>query len=287
MSAPASAVAPRAHRRHLAPAQAIAGGFGLAILVGTLLLMLPASSAQGIWTGPVAALFTATSATCVTGLTVVDTAVYWSPFGKVVILLLIQLGGLGMMLFAALIGLVLARKLSVRSRLFVSAETKSPGTGDISQVATGILVTTLLIEGVIAVLLFVRFLTGYGYDLGRAAWHAVFHSVSSFNNAGFALYTDSLIGFVADPWICLPLCTAIILGGLGFPVLRQLHRRPARDRHALRHSDRMGQPAHLRRARSRGACSPGSPIRCRRARPGSTRSTSVPCTTRPGSSRTC
>ncbi|WP_309103442.1 potassium transporter TrkG [Microbacterium sp.] len=211
-------------RHHLAPAQIIAFGFGLAILTGTALLMLPMSSATGHWTGPVEALFTSTSAVCVTGLVVVDTAVHWSPFGKIVILLLIQLGGLGIMLFAALVGLALARRFTVRSRMIASAETKTVGGGDMKRVATGILVTTLAIEAVVALILFVRFSTGYGYDVGRAGWHAVFHAVSAFNNAGFALYTDSLMGFVSDPWICLPICAAIILGGLGFPVLRQLRR---------------------------------------------------------------
>ena len=211
-------------RRGFSPAQAIALGFGAAILVGTALLMLPFSSRSGVWTNFVDALFTSTSAVCVTGLIVVDTATYWSPFGKVVILLLIQLGGLGIMLFAALIGFALARKLSVRSRIFAGTETKSTGMGDMKRTAIGILITTLIIEAAVATVLFVRFWTGYDYDVGRAAWHAVFHAVSSFNNAGFALYTDSLIGFVSDPWICIPICIAIILGGLGFPVLRQLRK---------------------------------------------------------------
>ncbi|WP_344001339.1 TrkH family potassium uptake protein [Microbacterium paludicola] len=225
---------PRARRLlrpRLAPAQAIVAGFGAVVAAGTILLMLPISSAQGRWTGFVDALFTSTSAVCVTGLIVTDTPVYWSPFGKLVILALIQLGGLGIMLFAALIGLALARKLSVRSRLITSTETKSESTGDLRRVATGILATTLVIEAATAAVLFVRFLTGYGYDVGRAAWHALFHAVSSFNNAGFALYTDSLMGFVSDPWICLPICAAIILGGLGFPVLRQLRRELRRPLH--------------------------------------------------------
>ncbi|MGM7680191.1 TrkH family potassium uptake protein [Microbacterium sp. A94] len=220
-----------AKRRGLAPAQVIVSGFTAAILAGTVLLMLPFSSADGRWTGFVDALFTATSAVCVTGLVVVDTAVYWSPFGKIVILALIQLGGLGIMLFAALVGLVLARKLSVKSRVLASAETKTPGVGDLKRVATGIVITTLVIEVVVALLLFARFATAYGYDVGRAAWHALFHAVSAFNNAGFALYTDSLMGFVSDPWICLPICGAIILGGLGFPVLRQLRREFQRPLH--------------------------------------------------------
>ncbi|WP_259063152.1 TrkH family potassium uptake protein [Microbacterium sp. AK031] len=200
-------------------------------MIGTILLMLPISSAAGRWTGLIDALFTSTSAVCVTGLIVVDTPVYWSPFGKLVILLLIQLGGLGIMLFASLIGLALARKLSVRSRVITGTETKTTGSGDMKRIATGILVTTLSIEVAVAVLLFVRFTTGYGYEPARAAWHAVFHAVSSFNNAGFALYSDSLMGFVSDPWICLPICAAIILGGLGFPVLRQLRKELRRPLH--------------------------------------------------------
>lgn len=220
-----------ARARHLAPAQVIATGFGIAVLAGTALLMLPASSARGAWTGFVDALFTATSAVCVTGLVVVDTATYWSPFGKLVILLLIQLGGLGIMLFAALVGLVLARRLSVRSRLLARTETKADGVGDVRRLATGILAATVVIEAAVAAVFFVRFLIGYDYSVAKAAWHAVFHAVSSFNNAGFALYTDSIMGFVADPWICLPMCAAIILGGLGFPVLRQLRTELGRPLH--------------------------------------------------------
>lgn len=214
----------RALTRRFAPAQAIALGFGSAVLIGTLVLMLPISSARGTWTNFVDALFTSTSAVCVTGLIVVDTPVYWSPFGKIVILALIQLGGLGIMLFAALVGIALARRLSVRSRMITGTETKTSGSGDVRRIATGILLTTLVIETVIAILLFARFTFGYGYAIDRAVWHALFHAVSAFNNAGFALYSDSLSGFVADPWICLPVCAAIIIGGLGFPVLRQLRK---------------------------------------------------------------
>ncbi|WP_324013967.1 TrkH family potassium uptake protein [Microbacterium sp. JZ37] len=229
-----SATSSRRHRarlRHLAPAQAIATGFGLALAVGTSLLWLPISNAEGEFTDPVDAVFTATSALCVTGLTVVDTADHWSPFGLVVILVLIHLGGLGIMLFASLVGIVLARKLSVRSRLNAVAEAKADGIGDVRRLAWGIFATSIAIEGVVAVLLFVRFVVGYGSSAGEAAWLAVFHAVSSFNNAGFALYSDNLMSFVGDPWICLPLCAAIILGGLGFPVLRQLRREIGRPLH--------------------------------------------------------
>lgn len=208
----------------LSPAQAIVGGFGGANGVGAVLLWLPISRSDGTFTDPVDAIFTATSALCVTGLTVVDTAVHWSPFGLAVILALIQMGGLGIMLLAALVGLLLARKLSLASRLNTMTEAKSTGGYSVKRVATGILFTSLTIEAVTAVALFFRFLLGYGYSPGEAAWNAVFHAISSFNNAGFALFSDNMIGFVADPWICLPMCAAIILGGLGFPVLVQLRR---------------------------------------------------------------
>jgi potassium uptake TrkH family protein len=172
----------------------------------------------------VEALFTATSAVCVTGLTVVDTATYWTPLGQVVILLLIQVGGLGIMIFAALIGLVLARRMTVRSRLNAATEAKAVGFADVRGLVRGIVLISLIIEGATFLLLFLRFLWGYGYGVGEAAWNGVFHAVSSFNNAGFALYTDNLIGFADDPFVCLPISAAIILGGLGFPVLMQLRR---------------------------------------------------------------
>lgn len=206
----------------LHPAQAVVLGFASAVLVGTALLALPISAADRRPTDLVDALFTAVSAVCVTGLVTLDTATHWSGFGLAVILVLIQLGGLGIMVFATLIGLVLVRRLSVRSRLNAAAETDAVGSADVRRVVRGILSISLLIEAVVAVLLTARFAWGYGFDPLRAAWNGLFHAVSSFNNAGFALFSDNLIPFAADPWICLPICAAIILGGLGFPVIMQL-----------------------------------------------------------------
>lgn len=206
------------------PAQSIVSGFTVVLLLGTGALMLPAASRSGEGTNFYDALFTATSAVCVTGLTVVDTATHWSGLGLVVILLLIQLGGLGIMIFASLVGLVLARKMSVRSRLNAATEANVIELSDIRGLVRRIVLISLLIEAVTFCFLFARFLLGYGYSVGDAAWHALFHSVSSFNNAGFALYSDNLIGFAADPFICLPISAAVILGGLGFPVLLQLRR---------------------------------------------------------------
>jgi trk system potassium uptake protein TrkH len=221
----------RRRRFALHPAQTVVVGFASAILLGTILLLLPISTAAGRSPSFVDALFTSTSAVCVTGLAVVDTPTYWSPFGQVVIMLLIQLGGLGIMIFAALIGLVLARKMSVRSRLNTAAEAKAVGYDDVRGLVRGILRISFVIEAAVFVLLFARFLVHYGYDVGEAAWHAGFHAVSSFNNAGFALYTDNLMGFVGDPFVCLPIAAAIILGGLGFPVIMQLRREFRRPLH--------------------------------------------------------
>lgn len=214
----------RARVRRVRPARSVVGAFAVATLLGTGLLMLPISSRSGSMTNFFDALFTATSAVCVTGLTVVDTATHWNGFGQVVIMLLIQIGGFGIMISAGMIGLLLARKMSVAGRLTAAAEANAMGLDDVRGLLRSILIGSLVIEAVTFALLVPRFALGYGYDLGSAAWNSLFLSVSSFNNAGFALYSDNLIGFAADPFICLPICGAVILGGLGFPVLRQLRK---------------------------------------------------------------
>jgi len=213
------------------PAQAIALGFGLAVAAGTAILMLPMAK-----TGPgganfLEALFTATSAVCVTGLAVVDTATYWTRFGQVVILVLIQLGGFVIMSFASLLGVLMARRLGLKSRIQTAAETKSAGFGDVRSVLLGVLRITAGTELVIAVLLTLRFAVGLGNPWGHSIWLGFFHSISAFNNAGFALFSDNLMGFVGDPWICLPIAAAIIVGGLGFPVLFELRRHYRRPLH--------------------------------------------------------
>lgn len=209
------------------PGLLIVYGFAAAVVVGTLMLLLPASSA-GRSATPLEALFTATSAVCVTGLIVVDTATHWTGFGQVVILVLIQVGGLGIMTLATLLGVLISRRLGLQSRLVAAASTRNVGLGDLRSVLLGVARATLVIEGVTAALLTVRFVVGYDMPFGEALWHGLFHSVSAFNNAGFALYTDNLMPFVADAWICLPVAAAVILGGLGFPVLFELHRQHRR-----------------------------------------------------------
>lgn len=206
------------------PSQVVVSAFAAAVVVGTLLLMLPVSRAGEGHSPFTTALFTATSAVCVTGLIVVDTPSYWSGFGEAVILGLIQVGGFGIMTLASLLGLLVSRKMGLRTRLNAAAETKSLGIGDVRRVLVGVLKVTVFFEAITAVLLTARFLVGYDEPLGRAVYHGVFHSVSAFNNAGFALYSDNLMPFVTDPWICLPIAVAVIFGGLGFPVLFELRR---------------------------------------------------------------
>ena len=212
------------------PAQLVVAGFATAIAAGFVLLLLPVSRTGPGGTDALTALFTSTSAVCVTGLVTVDTATYWSGFGEVVVLALIQVGGFGTMTFASLLGLLVSRRLGLRTRVTAAAETKSIGLGDVRSVLVGVGRITLLLESVTAVLLALRFWLGYDYSPGRAAYLGVFHAVSAFNNAGFALWSDSLTRYVTDPWICLPIAVAVIVGGLGFPVLLEMRRqlRPRR-----------------------------------------------------------
>ncbi|WP_029251773.1 TrkH family potassium uptake protein [Paraoerskovia marina] len=206
-------------------------GFFSALVLGTLALMLPVATAGDEPADFMVSLFTAASAVCVTGLTVVDTPTHWSGFGQLVILLLIQVGGLGIMTFATTLGLLVTRRMRMRSRLSAAAETKTGSIGGVRGLLIGVVRTALLIELAVAFVLWLRWWIGYGEHPLQAAWLAVFHSVSAFNNAGFALWSDSLSRYVADPWICLPIIGAVVLGGLGFPVLHQLRRYHGRVLH--------------------------------------------------------
>lgn len=211
------------------PARIVPLAFLATIVVGTCLLLLPVSSADGRVAPILTALFTATSAVCVTGLTVVDTGTYWSPFGQGVILLMFQVGGFGIMAGATLLGLMITRRMRLGRRLVAQAETKSLTLGDVKGVLWTLLGVTLLFELVVAAVISVRLHAAYGEPWGVAIWNGVFHSVSAFNNAGFSTYPDSLVRFALDPLILLPLSVAIIVSGLGFPVINELRtewRRP-------------------------------------------------------------
>jgi potassium uptake TrkH family protein len=215
----------------LSPPQAVVIAFFAAIVVCTLLLSLPIAHAPGVEVTFLEAAFTAVSAVCVTGHIVVDTATVWSPFGHAVIVAFIQIGGLGIMLVASLIGLALLRRISLRGRMIAGTENRAVTTGDASRLARGILLTSLVIEAIVAMILTLQFWLSYDVELPTAFGRGVFLAISSFNNAGFAPFSDNMIGFATDPIVVLPMCIATILGGLGFPVLLQLRRELRRPLH--------------------------------------------------------
>ncbi|GEP38022.1 potassium transporter Trk [Nocardioides psychrotolerans] len=207
------------------PARIVPAAFFVAVVVGTVLLSLPYSTPGPTRPPVLTAAFTTVSAVCVTGLTNVDTATYWSPFGQAVIMGLIQVGGFGIMTLATLLGMLVGGKLRLKSSLIAQAETHTLNIGDVRHVIRRVAITVLAFETVFAAVLTIRFRIAYDESWGQALWHGTFHSVSAFNNAGFALYSDNLIGFVDDAWIMFPICVAIIAGGIGFPVLFEVRRR--------------------------------------------------------------
>lgn len=210
--------------RRMSPVRIILLVFISALWVGIGLLMLPVSYRPDHGSAFMEALFTATSAICVTGLVTVDTGSHWTGFGQTVILVLIQIGGFGVMTLASVIGLAVLGKMSLKSRLTAAVEVKQEGLHDLRHVVVGIARATAVVEATVAVLLTLRLHHRDDLSWAAAIWHGVFHAISAFNNAGFALQEDSMSRYVGDPWVCLPVMAAIILGGLGFPVLLQLRR---------------------------------------------------------------
>lgn len=205
-------------------------GFGAATVAGTLLLILPISAESRSVTAPVTALFTAVSAVCVTGLVVVDTESHWSLFGELVILGLIQVGGLGIMTLASLLGLLVARRMGLRMQLIAQTETKTVRLGESRRVVIGVIRMSLLVEALVAAVLAARFMIGYGERGWHGVYLGVFHAVSAYNNAGFALYSDSLVRYATDAWIIVPISLALVIGGLGFPVIFEITRSMRRHR---------------------------------------------------------
>jgi trk system potassium uptake protein TrkH len=220
----------------LYPSRAVALVFLLAIICGTFLLSLPAAHAEGVSAPWITALFTAVSAVCVTGLVVVDTGTYWSMFGQSVILALFQLGGFGMMTVATLLGLLVNRSFRLRTKLIAQAESHTLGMGDISSVAKLVLVVTLSMELLLTLVLMLRLRLAYDLTWSEAAWSGLFHAVSAFNNAGFSIHGDSLVRYSTDAAILLPIMAAIVIGGIGFPVLYDLRNRFADPRHWSLHT---------------------------------------------------
>jgi trk system potassium uptake protein TrkH len=206
------------------PARLVTVGYCATVLTGTGLLMLPPAASDGESTAPITALFTATGALC-GALAVVDTPTHWSTFGEIVLLVLIQIGGLGIMALASLLALLVARQLGLRMQLTAQTETGALGLGEVRRVLRGIVVMSLLIEVVVSAPLAIRLTTAYDQPFAQAIYLGVFHAVSAYNNAGYALYSDNLSGFVTDPYICIPIMIAMVAGSVGFPVLFELARR--------------------------------------------------------------
>lgn len=223
--------------KNTAPVRLIVISFLLLILVGTLLLILPISSKTG-WTNPLDAFFTSTSATCVTGLAVVDTYNHWSVFGQAVILLLIQLGGLGLSTFAIGFSLLIRRKLGIRE-IVIASETSGGSMLDMAGLLRLVLGFTFFCEAVGAGLLMLRFVPMYGTD---GIWPSVFVSVSAYCNAGFDILSFipgnvSVSAFAGDPLVSLTISGLIIIGGLGFIVVQDIYECKVATR--LHHKDSM------------------------------------------------
>lgn len=206
-----------------APVRVIVVSFVLLISAGTLLLTLPVSSASGSLTHPLDALFTATSATCVTGLSVVDTTSHWSPFGQAVLLILIQLGGLGLSTFATGFSLLVHRRLGLRE-MILTGEASGSDMPDAASLLKLMLGFTFACELLGAVFLMLRFVPEYG---AAGIWPSVFVAVSAYCNAGFDILgfvpgNSSLTAFTGDPLVCLTIDALIVTGGLGFVVVRDI-----------------------------------------------------------------
>ena len=204
--------------KKVSPAKILAGGFALLILIGAILLSLPISARTGRLPF-LDALFTATSAVCVTGLVVVDTGTYFTRFGQTVILILIQIGGLGIMTAATLVFILLGKKISLRERLVMQEALNQITLQGLVHLVQMIVLLTLVVQGVGALILSTRFIPIYGVETGL--YYAVFHAVSAFCNAGFDLTGGyrSLTPFAHDPVLVLTIAAMFILGGLGFTVV--------------------------------------------------------------------
>ena len=213
------------------PGRVIPLAFLAVIAFGTAALMLPAARAAPGHAPFIVALFTATSAVCVTGLAATDTATYWTPFGQATILVLVQIGGLGIMTGGTLLGLLVSRRLGLSTRLIAQAETRSLRLGEITTVLRLILIVTAVVELATMAALTTRFRYSYDHSWTEALWHGLSHAIFAFNHAGFSTYSDNLMRFVRDPFILAPIMLTVVIGSLGFPVIHELAfgaRRPSR-----------------------------------------------------------
>jgi len=208
---------------HLDPPKILVLGFAIIILIGSILLHLPAATEDGQGLPWLDAIFTATSATCVTGLVVVDTGSTFTLFGEIVILSMIQIGGLGFMTFATLFALLMRKKISLRERLLLQESFNQLSIEGVVRLTKMVLIFSAIIEIVGGLLLSLRF--SFDMPVGRAFYFGFFHAISNFNNAGFDLMGEfrSLTSYVADPLVNLVVCSLIILGGIGFIVMSELY----------------------------------------------------------------
>lgn len=214
------------HRRILAnPARFVVLAYLCVIAAGTGLLLLPfATTGEG--NAPVVtALFTAVSGTCITGLSSVDVGTYWTPFGQGIIVLLVQIGGLGIVTLGTFAAIFVRGRLGIRDRMAAQRDAHALSLGDVRKLLGRIVRFFLTLELIVVTLLVLRFRFGYDDHWEDAAWHGVFHGVSGANSAGFSLNADSVVRYVGDIGIIGPLCLGIFVGGLGYPVLFELRRK--------------------------------------------------------------
>ncbi len=211
-------------RLKLLPTQILVLGFGVIIFIGSLLLALPAASATGESIGFLNALFEATSAVCVTGLVMVDTATELTLFGQIVIIVLIQIGGLGFMTAASFVFLLIGKRITLKERLIMQEALNQFTLEGIVRLTKNIIYATILIESIGAIILSTRFIPMFGW--GKGMYYSIFHAISAFCNAGFDLMGNysSLTGFVKDPIVNFVVTGLIIFGGLGFSVILDIFR---------------------------------------------------------------
>jgi trk system potassium uptake protein TrkH len=218
------------------PAQTLVIGFAAVIMIGAILLTLPIAVQPGNEINFLTSLFTATSAVCVTGLVVVDTGTHWTTFGHIVILALIQVGGLGFMTMATFLYLLLGRRIGLKHRLIIQESLNYTSLAGIVRLARYVLLFTFVIEFFFAAILSIRWSLDLGWQKGL--WFGLFHSISSFNNAGFDLFGGfkSLTAYTSDATVTLCITTLIILGGIGFSVIVDIVRRLKESRRLALHS---------------------------------------------------
>ncbi len=211
----------------------IAYGFAALILIGTLLLMMPFSTTDGRVPHITTALFTSTSAVCVTGLAVVDINDFWSPFGETVILLLLQIGGFGFMTFATLILLALGRRIGLRERLLIKEAMGVTQMGGVVRIVRRMALYTFTAELLGSALIYLRLSTQY--TSGMALWKSIFLSVSSFNNCGFDVFGGyrSISGYITDPLVVLTVAGLVMLGGISYIVVQDMLRQRSFTRLSL------------------------------------------------------